>query len=186
VRDPVHYGWWLTSRAAGIVAAVLVSASVVLGLAMAARVLPPRARMRLREVHERVGVAGLAALGLHGALLLPDPWLRPGLAGILVPFASPYRPLWTGLGVIAGYLAVGLGASFYVRRRLGAGRWRRLHRLTPLVYPLVVAHVLGAGTDGGSAWLEVVVLAPAAAIAVLLARRWAPRGLGRARAVSAP
>jgi methionine sulfoxide reductase heme-binding subunit len=186
VRDPLHYGWWLTSRAAGLVAVVLVSASVLIGLAMAARVLTPGARIRLRDAHEKIAVAGLVALVLHGALLLPDPWLRPGLAGIVVPFASPYRPLWTGLGVLAGYLAVGLGASFYVRRRLGAGRWRRLHRLTPLVYPLVVAHVIGGGTDGTSAWLEVVVLAPAAAILVLLARRWFPRPRARARAVSAP
>jgi sulfoxide reductase heme-binding subunit YedZ len=175
MRDPLDYGWWLTSRAAGVVALVLVSASIVLGLAMAARILPPRLRIRARDAHERIAVAALVAIGLHGVLLLPDPWLRPGLAGVLVPFASPYRPLWTGLGVLAGYLAVALGASFYVRRRLGSGRWRRLHRLTPLVYPLVVAHVLGAGTDGASAWLEVVLLAPGLAVVALLARRWTPR-----------
>ena len=37
--DPAHYIWWLTSRAAGIVALALVSLSVLLGLPMAARVI---------------------------------------------------------------------------------------------------------------------------------------------------
>jgi methionine sulfoxide reductase heme-binding subunit len=175
VRDPLHYGWWLSSRAAGVVALVLVAASVVLGLAMATRLVAPGARRRLRDMHERLAVAGLAALGAHGLLLLPDPWLRPGLAGITVPFASSYRALWTGAGVLAGYLAVGLGASFYVRRWLGAGRWRRLHRLTPVVYGLAVIHTLGAGTDASSAWLDAVLALSGVAIAGLLGLRWLPR-----------
>ena len=58
-----------------------------------------------------------------------------------------HEPLFTGLGIIAGYLAALLGLSFYVRRRIGAKRWRTLHRCTVLVYVLGVVHTLGAGTD---------------------------------------
>lgn len=36
--------WWLASRAAGIAAMLLVSVSVGLGLANAARLIPPRGR----------------------------------------------------------------------------------------------------------------------------------------------
>ena len=64
-----------------------------------------------------------------------------------MPFTIGYRPLWTSLGIIGGYLAAILGLSFYVRRRIGARLWRRLHRLTVVVYVLALVHALGAGTD---------------------------------------
>ena len=41
-----------------------------------------------------------------------------------------YRPVYTGLGIVAGYLAAALGLSFYARRRIGAKLWRKLHRAT--------------------------------------------------------
>jgi sulfoxide reductase heme-binding subunit YedZ len=172
------HAFWLASRAAGVVALVLVSTSVLLGLAMSAGVpIRPALRRRLRVTHERVAVTALAAVAVHAALLLGDRWLRPGLAGILVPFTLPYRPLFSGLGIVAGYLAALLGLSFYVRRRIGARRWRRLHRLTPVVYAMAVVHVLGAGTDAHGGWLPVLVFAPAVAAAALLVAR-VGRGVG--------
>ena len=56
---------------------------------------------------------------MHGLTLLGDPWLNPGLAGIAIPFTMAYKPLWTGLGIIGGWLAALLGLSFYFRRRIG-------------------------------------------------------------------
>ena len=50
-----------------------------------------------------------------------------------------HEPLWTGLGIIGGYLAAALGLSFYARRRIGTKRWRSLHKATILVYVLAVA-----------------------------------------------
>jgi sulfoxide reductase heme-binding subunit YedZ len=70
-----------------------------------------------------------------------------------------HEPLFTGLGIIGGYLAAILGLTFYVRRRIGTRRWRNLHRLTPLVYVLGVVHTLGAGSDAGQPWLLAVLLA---------------------------
>jgi sulfoxide reductase heme-binding subunit YedZ len=164
--------FWLASRSAGVVALVLLSTAVLLGLAMGAGLpLRPALRRRLRFVHEHVAVTALGAIAVHAALLLGDPWLRPGVGGILVPFTLHYRPLFSGLGIVAGYLAALLGLSFYVRRRIGARRWRRLHRLTPAVYALAVVHVLGAGTDARGYWLPALVCAPAvAAVALLVAR----------------
>jgi hypothetical protein len=37
---PANYVWWLAGRSAGMVALLLVAGSVILGLAMAARVIP--------------------------------------------------------------------------------------------------------------------------------------------------
>ena len=79
----------------------------------------------LSAIHEQTALAGLVAIAVHGLTLLGDPWLNPGPAGIAVPFTIAYRPLWVGLGIVAGYLAALLGLSFYVRRRIGPRLWRR-------------------------------------------------------------
>ena len=57
-------------------------------------------------------------------MLLGDGYLRPGIAGIALPFQVGYRPLWTGIGIIAGWLALILALSFYVRRWIGTRTWR--------------------------------------------------------------
>ena len=67
-----------------------------------------------------------------------------------------YKPLFTGLGIIGGYLAAILGLSFYVRRRIGPRLWRKAHQLTIVVYALAVVHTLGAGTDAGDALAALV------------------------------
>jgi sulfoxide reductase heme-binding subunit YedZ len=153
--SPGPYLWWLVSRASGIVAFGLISVSVLLGLTMATRVLrrPGVGRILVR-LHEHVALAGLAAIAIHGLALLGDPWLRPTPDSLAVPFTLSYRPLFTGLGVVAGYLAAVLGLSFYARRRIGTRLWRRLHRATVIVWLLGVAHTLGAGSDASTPWLR--------------------------------
>ncbi len=170
--DPANYIWWLAGRASGVVALLLVTASVALGLTMASKVVRKRGMAPvLARVHEQTALAGLVAIAVHGVALLADPWLRPGVAGVLVPFSMGYRPLFSGLGIVAGYLAALLGLSFYVRKRIGARLWRKLHRATVLVWALGVVHTLGAGSDAGSAWLRGLVLATGAPIVVLFAIR---------------
>lgn len=171
--DPAKYPWWLASRAAGIVAFVLITAAVVLGLLMASRMrFPPGVKRKLVKVHEQVALTALVAIGAHGVLLLGDAWLNPGITGITIPFTLEYRPAWTGLGILAGYLALLLGPTFYWRRRIGARRWRRIHRATVIVFALAVLHSLGAGTDGASTWLRVMVLGSAGVVLALLVVRY--------------
>jgi methionine sulfoxide reductase heme-binding subunit len=179
---PGDHAWWLAGRASGVVAILLVTASVLLGLGMATRMLRRRGLTPiLAPVHEQLALAGLVAIAVHGITLLGDRWLHPGLVGIAVPFAMPYRTLYTGLGVMAGYLAAVLGLSFYARSRIGAKRWRMLHRLTSVVYVLAVVHVLGAGTDAGTQWLRLTLILSGAPVVFLLLVRLLPE-----RAPAAP
>ena len=71
------------------------------------------------------------------------------MAGLFVPFAAPYRPVATALGQIAAYGMLALGATFYVRRRIGTQRWRSAHRWLPVFWLLAVGHGLLVGTDAG-------------------------------------
>ena len=170
--DPSEYVWWLAARASGIVALVLITASVGLGLAMASKVVTKRgARPVMARVHEHAALAGLIAIAVHGITLLGDAWLNPGVKGVLVPFGMEYEPLFTGLGTIGGYLATILGLSFYARRRIGAKLWRKAHRATVVVYLLAIVHTLGAGTDAGSSLLRAFMLATGVPIAWLFVAR---------------
>lgn len=174
--NPYGYAWWLASRASGIVALGLVTASVGLGLLMASKLLRrPGLNRMLVKVHEHLALTGLVAIAVHGITLLGDHWLNPGVAGITIPFTMSYRPMFTGLGIVAGYLAAFLGLSFYARRRIGARLWRKLHRATAAVYVLGVVHALGSGTDASTLWLRGFMLITGAPILFLLLVRVLPR-----------
>lgn len=174
--NPLDYGWWLASRSAGVVAIIAVSVSVVIGLLMA-NGLPrrPGVKKHLLAVHEAAALAGLVAISVHGLTLLGDSFLRLSPAQIAVPFTMGYRPVFTGLGIIAGWLAALLGLSFYARRTIGARLWRRLHRATVAVWALGLIHVLGSGTDAGQLWLRAILVVTGAPIVFLFLRRLLPR-----------
>jgi sulfoxide reductase heme-binding subunit YedZ len=167
--------FWITSRAAGGAALLVASASVALGLMMSSKRRAANKR-DLRAIHEALSLTALAMVALHGLALLGDAFLNPGLAGIAIPFAGTYRPVWTGLGIIAGYGLAALGLSYYFRDRIGAARWRRLHRLTAVFWLLAIGHTIGAGSDAAEWWFLAVSAAMVVPAALLLALRW----LGRA------
>jgi len=158
--SPSQQVFWFASQAVGIVAILLLGVSVSLGLAMSGRMVRgPGLPAQLRRFHEASTLVALGLIAAHGALLLFDGYLRPGLAGITLPFAMSYRPGFTGIGIIAGWLAAIFGLSFYARKRIGTRTWRSLHRLTIVVYLLAVAHVVGAGTHGHSWWMLTLLTA---------------------------
>lgn len=176
--------FWTTSRAAGIAALLCSSVSVGLGLTLAARLV--RGRLTdLKTVHEALSLATFAALAVHALSLLGDSWLKPGALGILVPFQMEYRPLWTGLGIIAGWLLAVLSLTYYVRDRIGPARWRKLHRFAALGWVLAVGHSLGAGTDAGRPWFLLSLAIVAIPAVALLATRWFPRRDGAPRTATA-
>lgn len=173
--QPLDHAWWIASRSAGVVALLAITASVILGLLMANGL--PRRRGATRvmvALHESTALAGLVALAVHGLTLLGDPWMNATLWNISVPFTIGYRPLWTSLGIIGGWLAIALGLSFYARRRIGTKRWRSVHRATVLAWALALAHTLGSGTDAQEPWLQATMLAGSVAIVFLFLRRTVP------------
>lgn len=166
------HGWWLASRASGLLALVLVTISVGLGLMMAGKVMRrPGLSRKLMAIHEQTALAGLVAIAVHGITLLGDPWLHPGVVGVTVPFAMSFRTAFTGLGVIGAYLAMALGLSYYARKRIGAKLWRKAHRATVVVYMLGLVHALGAGTDASAVWFRWWVIATTPPIAGLFVYR---------------
>jgi sulfoxide reductase heme-binding subunit YedZ len=169
--------FWITSRAAGIAALILASVSVCAGLLLSGRLRRSRGA-ELRVAHEALSLATLAALAVHGLTLLGDSFLHPSLADVAVPFASSYKTFWTSTGIIAFWMLALLGASYYLRGRIGAQRWRKLHRLTALAWLLGLVHSLGEGTDAGQTWFLAMTALVAVPPLAMLAVRWARRSAG--------
>ena len=166
--------FWITSRAAGGAALLLASASVAVGLMMSSK-RPDANKRDLRAIHEALSLTTLAMVALHGLALLGDSYLNPGPAGIAIPFVGFYRPLWTALGIVAAYGLATLGLTYYLRDRVGAARWRRLHRLTAVFWLLAIAHTIGAGSDAAEWWFLLISGALVVPAALLLTLRWAGR-----------
>jgi methionine sulfoxide reductase heme-binding subunit len=163
--------FWITSRAAGVVALLASSAAVTLGLLMGGRFVTGRTA-KLRVAHEALALATIAALVVHAGALLGDGFLSPSLADVTIPFVSGYQRVWTTTGIVAGWVLIILGLSYYVRGRIGVARWRVLHRFTALGWLLGVLHGIFEGTDAGAAWFLTAVAAAALPAGALLAVRW--------------
>jgi sulfoxide reductase heme-binding subunit YedZ len=179
--------FWITSRAAGITALVTASLAVSLGLMMSTKLLKGRGA-DLRATHEILSLTTMVAIVVHALTLIGDRYLHPTLFDVTLPFASSYKTFWTTVGIVGGWSMIALGLSFYARRRIGAARWRKLHRFTALAWILGIAHSLGEGTDAGQLWFLAMVAIVAIPAAALLARRHgsASAGVGRVPGVGAP
>jgi sulfoxide reductase heme-binding subunit YedZ len=181
LTDASTHVFWITSRAAGIVALVLASLSVSMGLLMSTKLLR-RKRPDLLATHEVLSLSTIVAIVVHGVSLLGDQYLHPSIADIAVPFLGSYKSAWTGVGIIGGWGLILLGLGYYARRQIGAKRWRSLHRLTVLAWLAGLIHALGEGTDAGQIWFLAMLATVAIPALVLLALRLArasysaPRG----------
>lgn len=146
--------FWLLARASGLLAYWLITATVLAGLVLRSRpfgaALKPAA---VTDLHRFLSLTSLAAVGVHGIALVADRAVEIAPAALLVPGISPYRPVWTGLGVIGAELMAILVLSFSIRKWIGTRTWRRLHLASYGIFVLATAHGLAAGTDSGLSWV---------------------------------
>jgi sulfoxide reductase heme-binding subunit YedZ len=169
--------FWITSRAAGILALLLSTAAVSIGLMMGGRLVRRRG-VDLRATHEALALAAMAAIVIHAGSLLFDSFLTVNLADLTIPFVSSYHRVLTTLGILCGWATVLLGLSYYWRTRIGVARWRRIHRFTALVWLLSIVHALGEGTDAGQAWFLLGIGALVVpALGLLAVRMSEPKGV---------
>jgi sulfoxide reductase heme-binding subunit YedZ len=163
--------FWVLARSSGLIAYALLAASVLAGLVLKAR--PFGTSMKpaaITDLHRFLAVLGLGALSVHGIALLVDDAVPMSIVDLLVPGIAPYRPLWTGLGVLAAELMVIVYVSFALRKRIGVRAWRRLHWATYLIFALATLHGLAAGSDSGTTWA--LALYGGATGAVIAAAAW--------------
>jgi Ferric reductase like transmembrane component len=177
--------WYLT-RGSGIVALILVTASVVLGVSSAARLQARRwPRFAIGAVHRNLTLLTVAFVAIHVVTTVADGYAPVGYLDAFVPFHSPYRPLWLGLGAVAFDLVLALVVTSYLRRRIGARAWRGVHWLAYGAWPIALLHAFGTGSDGHSTWLVALGALSLAAVGGAILLRVATASASRTRTVAA-
>jgi sulfoxide reductase heme-binding subunit YedZ len=165
--------FWYITRASGIVALVLLTATMVLGLTTTTRARtrnwPGFAR---QELHRRISIISVVFVAIHVFTSVLDTYVHIGWPAIVVPFTSPYSPFWVGMGAIALDLMLAVFVSSLFRARIKPGTWRGIHWLAYGSWPVALAHTFGLGTDAGEYWVialgAVCVLSVGAALTMRL------------------
>ncbi len=140
--------WWYVTRASGIVAYLLLWFSMVLGLAVTSKFFDLLLdRVFTYDFHQFISLLSIAFVILHVAVLLVDRYMPYSIWQILVPFISPYRPFWVGVGVIGSYILLLVTVTFYIRKRIGMRAFRIIHVLSLVGFLGAVLHGIYAGTD---------------------------------------
>jgi DMSO/TMAO reductase YedYZ heme-binding membrane subunit len=161
---------WYLARGTGIVSLLLLTFSVALGIVTAVHWSSRRwPRFSITFLHRNVSLLAVVFLVAHIATIVLDGFAPIGWKDAVVPFASPYRPLWLGLGTVAFDLVLALVATSLLRNRIGPRTWRTVHWLAYACWPVAVLHGLGTGTDTAT---SVVLAVTAACVALVLGCVW--------------
>lgn len=172
IPRPDGAGPWIVTRATGFAAFAALALDVNLGLVLSTRIGDRWiARGHAIELHRWLSPLALALVLGHALVLLADHHVRFDLIDVAVPFAASYRPVAVGLGVIAGYLALIVHASFRWRSRLGTRAWRRLHVLSFAAYAAAALHAIRAGSDASQPWAIALYGVPLVVTCALIAVR---------------
>ena len=143
--------YWYMARAGGVIAYLLMWASVVWGLLLSTKILGKQLVASVAYgAHEFLSILSIIFAALHALVLLGDSYIEFKIWHLIIPFSAPYKSFATGLGTISLILSAALLLSFYVRKRIGQKLWRKLHYFTFLGFVLAVVHGIMAGTDSAS------------------------------------
>jgi sulfoxide reductase heme-binding subunit YedZ len=163
---------WYTTRGAGAVSLLLLSAVVVLGVLSTLRYESPSwPRFLTTGLHRNIALMAVVFLGLHIVTAVVDPFTHLGWLAAVLPFSSYYRTFWLGLGTIAFELLVAIAVTSLVRGLIGHAAWRAIHWLAYASWPVAVIHSLGTGTDTWSTWMLVIDVACILAVSVAISAR---------------
>ncbi len=139
---------WYASRATGVVALVLLTLVVVLGILVSRHGrLPGLPRFAVTRLHRSVSLLAAAFVAVHVLTAIVDPYVSIGLAAAIVPLASSYLPLQIGLGAVALDLGAAVVVTSLLRARLGWRAWRAVHWLGYAAYPVAVLHSITSAKD---------------------------------------
>ncbi len=117
-----------------------------------------------------MSLLAVAFIAVHVATAIADPYVTIGIAAAVIPFTSPYKPLWLGLGAISLDMIIALIVTSLARARIGRRTWRAVHWLAYACWPVAVLHGIGSSTDMQAGWLLAAAIGCIAA--VLAAACW--------------
>jgi DMSO/TMAO reductase YedYZ heme-binding membrane subunit len=162
---------WYATRATGLMALVLLTLTMVLGITTTTRA---KARnwpgFAQQEMHRRISILSVVFLGLHVVTSVLDTFVNISWVAIVIPFTSKYSGFWVGVGAIALDVMLAVFVTSLLRERMRPATWRAVHWLAYLSWPVAMAHTFGMGTDSGEGW--VIALGVLCGLSVAVALGW--------------
>jgi sulfoxide reductase heme-binding subunit YedZ len=165
-------GAWYAARGTGVVALILLTVVMVLGIASrAGRPAFGLPRFAVNLVHRDASLIAVVLVAVHVGTLLIDPYAQIRFVDSFVPFTAAYRPVWVGFGTVAVDLIVVLVVTSLLRHRIGPKTWTALHWLAYAAWPAAWLHGITTGTDRGSVWyFAIAVLTAVTVVAAVIWR----------------
>jgi len=156
--------FWFATRASGLVAVVLLTASVALGVAATARWTSDTfPRFVVQAIHRNVSLLALAMLVIHIVTTVVDSFAPISWIDAVVPFRSPYRPIWLGLSALSLDFMLAIIATSLVRRHIRHDIWQAIHYTSWIAWAIAIVHGLGTGSDTQAVWAQAVYIVCGAA-----------------------
>ncbi len=163
---------WYASRATGVVALVLLTAVMVLGILINRRGrLPGLPRFAVTNLHRNLSLMAVVFIVIHVVTAVMDGFVSIPLISGVVPFTSGYEGFWLGLGAISFDLMLALIVTSLIRGRLSRRVWKAVHWLAYASWPIAFAHSIGSSGDLQGGLLLALAVACAVALAAALAWR---------------
>jgi ferredoxin-NADP reductase/DMSO/TMAO reductase YedYZ heme-binding membrane subunit len=163
--------WWYVARASGLLAWVILSASVLSGLLMSTQLIQATSRQWTQGLHEYVGALAVVFTVIHLVSVLAVPTLQIGVLQLLVPFTRMGKPVAQGCGVLAFYLLTAVLLTSWAQAALPWRWWRRVHLLAFPLWVLACVHTVLAGSDASNPVLQWTGLTVGAVIFFLVVAR---------------
>ncbi len=165
---------WFLIRGSGIAAYVLLATATIWGLLVSTKLLGRAVKPKgLTWFHESLGLGAVLGTVIHLGGVAADDYVEFGPADLLLPGASPWRPLAVALGITAFYGLVLVAGSFYVKRWIGQRSWRAIHFLSFGCFLAATAHGIMAGSDIGNGYVVGMYAAAGSAVGLLTVARLA-------------
>ena len=128
----------------GIVAVIVLSCNILLGLLMGVKYNPwkrwPHKRINYFKIHNWTGYVALALSLLHVVLLLASREAKFRFVDVLYPMIGPKQPVINTFGAGALYVLIVIVVTSYYRAAIGHDRWRIIHYGTYLTAALFFVH----------------------------------------------
>lgn len=172
--------WWYLARSSGLVAWMLLVASLVMGTLITGRLTERSGSRRwLLDLHPWVSGLALGMLALHVAAIVADSYVHISVRQALVPFASPWRTAAVAWGTIALWMVVVVQGTSLARSVIPRRAWHGIHLTSYALAVLATLHSILSGSDVGTGWGTVLIAGGVTiAVAASLQRAF---GVGRMR-----
>jgi sulfoxide reductase heme-binding subunit YedZ len=163
---------WYVSRATGVVALLLLTAVMLIGILINRQGrLPGLPRFAVTNLHRNLSLMAVVFIVIHVVTAVLDGYVSIPLVSGIIPFTSGYEGFWLGLGAISFDLMLALIATSLIRGHLSRRLWKAVHWLAYASWPVAFAHSIGSSSDLQGGLLLGLAVACAAALAAALGWR---------------